>query len=138
VRARSIASRPRSRRRSKSAATPRKFPAQRFAPTPILPFGEPAAYKLMFDLTQPDESLYPDLVKANARARAIMTDNIRLMVDKGIFEGDPELIGHVLWASLHGAIVLKLAGKLSNDVDFDRISSEAFRVLSAAYRPKTN
>ena len=37
-------------------------------------FGEPAAYKLMFDLTQPDESLYPDLVKANARAR----DNDRL------------------------------------------------------------
>jgi AcrR family transcriptional regulator len=99
-------------------------------------FGEPAAYKLMFDLTQPDESLYPDLVKANARARAIMTDNIRLMVEKGIFEGDPELIGHVLWASLHGAIVLKLSGKLSREVDFDRISNEAFRVLAAAYRPK--
>jgi len=100
-------------------------------------FGEPAAYKLMFDLTQPDESLYPDLVKANARARAIMTDKIRLLVDKGVFVGDPDLIGHVLWASLHGAIVLKLAGKLSREVDFDRISDEAFRVLSAAYRPKS-
>jgi AcrR family transcriptional regulator len=99
-------------------------------------FREPAAYKLMFDLTQPDESLYPDLVKANSRARSIMTDNMRLMVERGVLEGDPELLGHVFWASLHGAIVLKLAGKLAPSYDFDRISAEANRVLFAAYRPK--
>jgi AcrR family transcriptional regulator len=99
-------------------------------------FREPAAYKLMFDLTQPDESLYPDLVKANSRARATMTDYVRSMVDEGLFEGDPDLIGHVVWSALHGAIVLKLAGKLSPKFDFDRISGESYRVLFAAYRPK--
>jgi AcrR family transcriptional regulator len=99
-------------------------------------FGEPAAYKLMFDLTQPDETLYPDLVKANSRARATMTNYLRLMIDAGEFEGDPELIGHVFWASLHGAIVLKLAGKLAPAFDFDRVSGEAFRALFSAYRPK--
>src|ERR1700743_2680178 len=31
-------------------------------------FGEPAAYRLMFDLSQPDEALYPELVAAHARA----------------------------------------------------------------------
>ena len=99
-------------------------------------FGEPAAYKLMFDLTQPDENLYPDLVKANARARAVMTDYVGHMVDAGKFVGDPGLIGHVFWAVLHGAIVLKLAGKLTPEYDFDRISDEASRVMSDAYRPK--
>lgn len=99
-------------------------------------FGEPAAYKLMFDLTQPDENLYPDLVRANARARATMTDYVKQMIDAGKFEGDASLIGHVFWAVLHGAIVLKLAGKLTPEYDFDRISDEASRVLMNAYRPK--
>lgn len=100
-------------------------------------FGEPAAYKLMFDMTQPDENLYPDLVKANARARATMTDYVSLYIAEGELEGDPNLIGHVFWASLHGAIVLKLAGKLSAEFDFDRICNESFCVLFAGYRPKT-
>jgi len=99
-------------------------------------FGEPAAYKLMFDLTQPDENLYPDLVKANSRARATMTDHVRLMIGAGELEGDPEMIGHVFWASLHGTIVLKLAGKLAPAFDFDRVSGESFRALFSAYRPK--
>ena len=98
--------------------------------------GEPAAYKLMFDLTQPDENLYPDLVKANARARSTMTDHVQLKIDAGRFEGDAGLIGHVFWAVLHGVIVLKLAGKLTPEYDFDRISEEASRVVTNAYRPK--
>jgi len=100
-------------------------------------FGEPAAYKLMFDLTQPDENLYPDLVKANGRARAAMTGYVKLYIDEGVLEGDPILIGHVFWASLHGAIVLKLAGKLSEEFNFDRISDESSCVLFNAYRPKS-
>jgi AcrR family transcriptional regulator len=99
-------------------------------------FGEPAAYKLMFDLTQPDENLYPDLVKANARARSTMTDYVQLKIDAGRFEGDAGLIGHVFWTVLRGAIVLKLAGKLTPEYDFDRISEEASRVVTNAYRPK--
>ena len=100
-------------------------------------FGDPAAYKLMFDLTQPDESIYPDLVKANARARATMTDYVRLYVDEGVLAGNPTLIGHVFWISLHGAIVLKMAGKLSADFDFERVCNESFCVLFNAYRPKS-
>ena len=99
-------------------------------------FGEPAAYRLMFDLSQPDESQYPDLVAATVRARATMTDYVRELVREGIVEGDPELIGRVFWASLHGAVVLKLSGKLGADYDFDRVSGESFRVLFEGYRKK--
>jgi AcrR family transcriptional regulator len=100
-------------------------------------FGEPAAYKLMFDLSQPDESEYPDLVAATERARATMTDYVRALIRDGILEGDPELIGRVFWASLHGAVVLKLAGKLGAEYDFDRVSGEAFRLLFEGYRKKS-
>jgi len=102
-------------------------------------FGEPAAYKLMFDLSQPDENEYPELVAANARAKATMTDYVRELVDAGIIEGDANLIGRVFWASLHGAVVLKLAGKLGgvgDPYDFDTVAGESFRVLFDGYRKK--
>ncbi len=65
-----------------------------------------------------------------------MTAYVRALVADGMLEGDPDLIGHVFWASLHGAVVLKLAGKLGAEYDFDRISGEAFRVLFEGYQPK--
>jgi len=101
-------------------------------------FGEPAAYKLMFDLSQPDENEYPELVAANARAKRTMTAYVHELVDAGVIEGDPELIGRVFWASLHGAVVLKLAGKLSaaDGYDFERVSAESFRILFEGYRTK--
>ncbi len=99
-------------------------------------FGEPAAYRLMFDLSQPDEAAYPELVQAATRARKTMTQYIRALVDEHELEGDPDLMGHVFWASLHGAVVLKLAGKLGPDYDFGRISGEVFRVLIDSYRVK--
>lgn len=102
-------------------------------------FGEPAAYKLMFDLSQPDENDYPELVAANARAKATMTDYVRELVSAGVIEGDPNLIGRVFWASLHGAVVLKLAGKLGgvgDPYDFERVAGESFRILFDGYRKK--
>jgi AcrR family transcriptional regulator len=99
-------------------------------------FGEPAAYRLMFDLSQPDENDYPELVAASGRARVTMTAYVRALVAEGVLEGDPELIGRVFWSSLHGAVVLRLAGKLVTDEEFNRISGEAFRVLFEGYSTK--
>lgn len=96
---------------------------------------EPASYKLMFDMTQPEETTYPDLARATTRARRTMTDYVRGLVDAGLLEGNPVLIGHVFWASLHGAVVLQLAGKLDAECDFDTIIHESFRALSAGFAP---
>jgi AcrR family transcriptional regulator len=92
-------------------------------------FEEPAAYRMMFDLAQPDEQRFPDLIRATERARATMTRHVRPMIEEGILAGDPALIGHIMWASLHGAVVLQMAGKLSETCDFSRIIEESFRVL---------
>jgi len=98
-------------------------------------FEHPEAYRLMFDLSQPDESLYPDLVRASARARATMTQYVSELVEGGILEGEPLKIGLVFWAALHGAVVLQLAGKLA-DFDFESIRGEIFRALFLAYAKK--
>jgi len=97
-------------------------------------FGQTASYRLMFDLSQPNEERYQELVEATTRARATMTDYVRVLVDEGVLEGDPELMGYVFWASLHGAVVLQLAGKLDPKFDFRTITLEAFRALSQSYR----
>jgi len=71
-------------------------------------FEHPESYKLMFDLTQPEESTYPDLVRASTRARLTMTTYVSDLVAGGILEGNPITIGVVFWAALHGAVVLQL------------------------------
>lgn len=75
-------------------------------------FDHPHTYKLMFDLNQPHESDYPELVTAGARARATMSAYVRDLIAEGVVAGDAEQIGMMFWAATHGAVVLELAGKL--------------------------
>jgi AcrR family transcriptional regulator len=98
-------------------------------------FGEPQSYRMMFDLSQPDEEQYPDLVRATARARATMTQHIPGLIAAGLLEGDPEEIGHVFWAAIHGAVVLQLAGKLTPGFDFRRLNDAVMRALVEGFRP---
>jgi AcrR family transcriptional regulator len=93
---------------------------------------DPTSYKLMFDLSQ-DDTRHPELADAAKRARVALTRHIHPLVDAGLLEGDPDLIGHVFWAMLHGVVMLRLAGKL--DRDFRAIVDEAFRALVAGLRP---
>lgn len=72
----------------------------------------PHTYKLMFDLNQPDEGEYPELVEAGRRARETMSAYVKDLIADGVMAGDPEQIGLMFWAACHGAVVLELAGKL--------------------------
>jgi AcrR family transcriptional regulator len=95
---------------------------------------EPEAYRLMFDLSQPHQGRYPELVRATARARHMMSASLEKLVEAGIFVGDAQLMGHVFWATMHGLIVLHLAGKLPARPDFKAIRQEAMRLLVAGAR----
>jgi len=76
----------------------------------------PEAYKLMFDINQPNEADYPDLVRAGARSRATMTLHLRDQA-AGDLRGDPERIGHMFWAAIHGPLMLHFSGMLSPGQD---------------------
>lgn len=94
----------------------------------------PAAYRLMFDLTQPGEDQYPELKQSAARARWCMNKYVRELVAAGVLAGDPELLGYVFWATIHGLIVLKLAGRLPASPDFETLRRTALGALMRGLR----
>lgn len=100
-------------------------------------FAHPESYRLIFDIGIARGGDYPDLERAAERARNTMTQYIRALVEDGAFEGDPELIGHVFWATIHGAVMLKLAGKLDPHCDYDQVIAEATRALAEGFRKKS-
>lgn len=79
----------------------------------------PHSYKLMFDLNQPNVEKYPDLIAAGLRARATMTDHVKDAIAAGVYTGDPTQIGMMMWAAIHGVVVLQLAGMLPPGVAKD-------------------
>ena len=95
---------------------------------------DPEAYRLMFDLSQPHPDRYPELVRASARARHMMSAAVEALVKAGIFAGDAHLLGYVFWATMHGLVVLHLAGKLPDKPGFRTIQQEAMRLLVAGAR----
>jgi AcrR family transcriptional regulator len=72
----------------------------------------PHAYKLMFDLDQPNVGKYPELAAAGRRAHATMTGYVEDAIAAGVMSGDPEQIGMMFWAAVHGAVVLELSGMI--------------------------
>lgn len=93
-------------------------------------FDNPQAYRLMFDTDQPHAAEYPDLVRASERSRQTMTRHVRDMIAAGYIEGDPELIGHMYWVALHGAIMLHFAHMLPADYGAEKILGELFERLN--------
>jgi len=72
----------------------------------------PHAYKLMFDFNQPHADKYPELMAAGQRAQKTMTAHVEDALKEGLMAGDPQQIGLMFWAAIHGAVILELAGML--------------------------
>ena len=89
----------------------------------------PHAYRLMFDLSQPHEADYPELVEASRRSREMQVAHARSMIEAGLIQGDPEMVAHMLWSALHGALVLQLAGKLSPNIDPAKLRTATFNAI---------
>lgn len=93
-------------------------------------FSEPDAYKLMFDVNQPDTDRFPDLARAGARARRTMSAYMKQLVAEGYAAGDPEILGQIFWAMVHGLVVLQLTGRLDPKPDFATLHQTAMRLLA--------
>ena len=94
----------------------------------------PAAYKLMFDLGQPDAAAYPELAVAAARARESISGYVRELVEAGVLVGDPVELGYVFWAAIHGLIVLDLAGRIPADRGFEALRRRTLGALMRGLR----
>lgn len=101
---------------------------QRFA------FLNAEAYRLMFTVVEKDSDLRDqNLQMAVEHARATMSYHVRQLVKDGIFQGDPELIGYVFWAAIHGLVMLELSGKFTRGYDFKKVRDETFRALTQGF-----
>lgn len=90
----------------------------------------PAAYRLMFDVSQPTFAQYPELVASMDRARLTMGDRLRELAAAGRFKGDVELTAYVYWSAVHGAVMLELAGLLEGSkLDARKIAKPAVEAL---------
>jgi AcrR family transcriptional regulator len=90
----------------------------------------PAAYRLMFDVSQPTFADYPELVAAMGRARLTMGRGLRELAAAGRFKGDVELAAYVFWSTMHGAVMLELAGLLEGSkLDARKIAKPAVEAL---------
>jgi AcrR family transcriptional regulator len=92
-------------------------------------FKQPDAYKLMFDVNQPDAGRFPELVRAGRRARLTMTGYIDELIAEGILIGDDDMLGRIFWAMVHGLVMLHLTGKLDPKPDFTTVYETAMRLL---------
>ncbi len=54
----------------------------------------------------------------------------------GLLEGDPIEIANLLWAAMHGVIVLHLAGKLHESPDLRTLSNAMMRTLFRGLIPR--
>jgi AcrR family transcriptional regulator len=90
----------------------------------------PAAYRMMFDISQPTFADYPELLAAMERARRTMGGGLRELAAEGRFKGDVELTAYVFWSTMHGAVMLELAGLLEGSkLDARKIAKPAVEAL---------
>jgi AcrR family transcriptional regulator len=87
------------------------------------------AYSLMFEMSPVADDRFPDLARAAARSNANMTGYIRAMIDEGAVKGDPDLIGRMFWAAIHGVVMLEGAGILADRKSADGLRRAMMRAL---------
>jgi AcrR family transcriptional regulator len=92
-------------------------------------FANPQLYRLMFNTAPEEKGRYPELDAVGARARDTMTNHVRAVLQQGLLVGDPVVIGHLFWASLHGLIVLQLAGQLGPEPGFEALRAAMTQAL---------
>jgi hypothetical protein len=96
---------------------------------------EPAAYQVMFAYEQDEGEKSEELRAAELRSHLTLTTYVREMAEAGLLEGEPEMIAHAYWATIHGLIVLRMAGKLDASPGFDALRHAAMRLITRGARP---
>lgn len=96
---------------------------------------ETATYRLMFEYPEPrrDDPAYRE---AHARMWRTVAAHVEVLVAEGAVEADPALLGHQIWAALHGAVMLEIAGLLPDGFEAASLHTRTAGTLFEAARPK--
>lgn len=95
-----------------------------------------ATYRLMFEYPQTNRD-DPGYREAHARLWRRIAADMQVMIDEGVIDADPAILGHQVWAALHGAVMLEIAGLLPDGFDAAALHTRTFAALMEAARPKS-
>jgi AcrR family transcriptional regulator len=99
---------------------------------------EPHAFRVLFDLHQPDLDAHPELKAAHRRAFRILEKILRRAVDTGVVRGDPAALTLKFWAATHGLVTLHLAGQLASRRALAALAVSMADALVAGLAPGVN
>lgn len=95
---------------------------------------EPQAYRIVFELAQPDPDGHPELAKQRQRASQVLRDSVDAARRAAHVRGDLETVSHVFWAGLHGLATLHLAGQL-RDLSLEELAEPMIETLLRGASP---
>jgi AcrR family transcriptional regulator len=81
---------------------------------------EPAHYRLMFDLFQTGAGPSAQELELHAT----IDEHVKLLVETGVIDGNPDVLTRVFWSALHGVTALYLTQRLPSE-DLDRVLCDA-------------
>lgn len=91
---------------------------------------EPHAYRLLYVIHIHQAQTHPSTDAAQKRTRKILFNATTRAVEAGALQGDPVLLAHTFWASIHGLVSLDLAGQLTQGARFDDLFPAMLDYLS--------
>lgn len=93
-----------------------------------------ATYRLMFEYpeTRRDDPAYR---QAHARMWRTVAAHVDVLVAEGVVQADAAILGHQIWAALHGAVMLEIAGLLPDGFDAASLHTRTAGTLFDAARP---
>ena len=96
---------------------------------------ETDTYRLMFEYpeTHRDDPAYRE---AHARMWRTIAAHVEVLAAEGAVEADAPILGHQIWAALHGAVMLEIAGLLPEGYDAASLHTRTAGTLFEAARPK--
>ncbi|MBW2244178.1 MAG: TetR/AcrR family transcriptional regulator [Deltaproteobacteria bacterium] len=108
-----------------AAITPDQSPLERLAALGeayvTFAIESPDAYRLQFSLSQPSADGYPEVREGELLAWMPLLGAVQAAVASGDLEGDPQILAHLMWSSVHGLVSLHLAGKLVMGPELDEL-----------------
>lgn len=96
---------------------------------------EPAAFRVIFELGQPQAEAYPFVRDAMADAWGVLVGTVSEAITAGVIVGDPKVVAHTMWSGIHGIATLQLAGKLLMGRSGEQILETMVDALLSAHRP---
>ncbi|WP_430387955.1 TetR/AcrR family transcriptional regulator [Dyella sp. 20L07] len=93
-----------------------------------------ATYRLMFEYpeTNRDDPVYRE---AHERMWRTVAAHVEVMIAEGVIEADAAILGHQVWAALHGAVMLEIAGLLPEGYDAASLHTRTAGTLFDAAKP---